>query len=172
MTRLKFVSCLFGLSLLTNCSSTLLEDPGNIDSVSFLFQTGARVTTQRVVANNINTVPYFQAASTAIKAAVDVKKLSPEDVKNQIVAAMGDKINDEFYPFFEVGINLIIDTYKRFYEVNNIDGRVDYRVVLVLKSISNGMDEAVNSVLIKGLSIKDALEPNPFKRVSDEDLKL
>lgn len=170
MTRLKFISCLASITLVVGCES--IQDQGNIDSVAFLFQTGARVTTQRVVANNINTISYFQAASTAIKAAVDVNKLKPEEIRNQITAALGDRVNDQLYPFFDVGINLIIDTYKRFYEVNNIGNKVDKRVKIVLIAIADGIDDAIKTVLVRGLSIQDSLEPNPFVKATDEDLKL
>jgi hypothetical protein len=156
--------------MLIGCGT--IQDPGNIDSVAFLFRSGARVTTQRTITNNVNTIPYFQAASTAIKAAVDVGKIKPEEVKQQIANVLGDKINDELYPFFEVGIELIIDTYKRFYEVNNIGDKIDDRVVVILTAISDGMDEAIKAALVRGFSIQDALEPNPFKRATDEDLKL
>jgi len=156
--------------MLIGCGT--IQDPGNIDSVAFLFRSGARVTTQRTITNNVNTIPYFQAASTAIKVAVDVGKIKPEEVKQQIANVLGDKINDELYPFFEVGIELIIDTYKRFYEVNNIGDKIDDRVVVILTAISDGMDEAIKNALVRGFSIQDALEPNPFKRVTDEDLKL
>ena len=135
MTRLRFVSCLIGASMLIGCGT--VQDPGNIDSVAFLFRAGARVTTQRVVANNVNTVPYFQAASTAIKVAVDVGKIKPEEVKQQIVNVLGDKIGDDLYPVFEIGIELIIDTYKRFYEVNNIGDKIDDRVAVVLTAIGD-----------------------------------
>jgi len=172
MTKLKFISCLVLLMSGVSCKTPIFQDEGNIDAVSFLFQSGARVTTQRIISDNVNTITYFQAASNAIKAAIDVNKLTPEDIRNQVLTALGDRVDDQFYPFFDVGISLMLDTYKRFYEVNNIGDKIDPRVKVILSSIVQGIDDAIKTVLTRGLSVQDFIEPNPFKRATDKDLKL
>lgn len=147
-------------------SPDVLTEETKVKSIANVIELGTQLAVSTTVYSKPETRAYFGAVVIAVDTVLGGKDLTPGTVINTINSFVkGVDNNSEYFSIVEGAIQLALNAYKRFYELN-IQKTIQPYLVTLLEGLKNGVEAGMAKT---GPAPAGA---NPISELTDADLTL